>query len=127
MFDSEDETYWLVSPNDYEVWKKKQTSTEDPHPQPVTPTEAGEPKPKFGYPESTVETIKEITISGTANAVAFNQLFSSFIMPLKENDVKIEFRIKAKSKADYPITKNSQQYKIVKESASQMGFDLDED
>ena len=40
---------------------------------------------------------------------------------------KIEFTIKAKSKPNYPLTENSQQYKIVKESASQLGFDLEQE
>jgi len=52
-------------------------------------------------------------------------MFSSFIMPLKENDVEIEFVIRAKTNKDYPLKENSQQYKIVKESAIQMGFDVE--
>jgi len=48
-------------------------------------------------------------------------------MPVKENDVKIEFKITAKSNKNYPITENNQQYKIVKESASQLGFKFDEE
>ena len=48
-------------------------------------------------------------------------------MPLKENDVQIEFKITAKSNNNYPITENSQQYKIVKKSASQLGFKFDEE
>ena len=128
MFDVEDETYWLVSAGDFEIWAKSQVEPDDgsgldtsvvdtPVGGPTEVTEEGEEP----YEE---KAFAQIVVSGTANAIAFNQLFSSFIMPLKENDVKIEFKITAKSNKNYPITENSQQYKIVKESASQLGFDL---
>ena len=130
MFDVEDDTYWLVSPDDYFVWQKSQIPADDtPETDEHVPSPSGEgtaSQPgEIDIPNSE-KNISQLTISGTANALAFNQLFSSFIMPLKENNVKIEFKITAKSNKNYPITENSQQYKIVKESASQMGFELDE-
>ena len=128
MFDVEDETYWLVSTKDYDVWIASQVPSSAPEPEPIPPTgKPGASAPEPGPSAPSEKAIKEITISGTANALAFNQLFSSFIMPLKENDVKIEFTITAKSKPNYPLNKSSQQYKIAKESASQMGFDFEED
>ena len=130
MFDVDDETYWLVSTKDYEAWIASQLPSGGSEPviEPLSPTDLPFPDPQPEESSVTTEKVlKQITISGTANAVAFNQLFSSFIMPLKENDVKIEFTIKAKSKPNYPLTENSQQYKIVKESASQLGFDLEQE
>ena len=130
MFDVDDETYWLVSTKDYEAWIASQLPSGGSEPviEPSSPTDLPFPDPQPEESSVTTEKVlKQITISGTANAVAFNQLFSSFIMPLKENDVKIEFTIKAKSKPNYPLTENSQQYKIVKESASQLGFDLEQE
>lgn len=132
MFDIEDETYWLVSPNDYHQWKSKQstgTSTSVPI-TPVAPTNTGATSTTSdgaATKDDGVKTFNRISIKGRANAIAFNQLFQSFIMPLKENDVEIEFKITAKSKPNYQITENSQQYKIVKESASQLGFELEEE
>ena len=131
MFDVEDETYWLVSTDDFQIWQDVQdksennSTTAEPAPDSIAP--GSKPKTEDVVISEGEKEISLLVISGTANAIAFNQLFSSFIMPLKENDVKIEFTITAKSKPNYPITKNSQQYKIVKESASQMGFDLEED
>jgi len=130
MFNVDDEMFWLVSTKDFEDWKNSQG--------PAMPNNET-PKNSMGNNSVNEDTpgvspaidkpnteIKRLTITGKANAIEFNQLFSSFIMPLKENDVEIEFKITAKSKTDYPMTENSQQYKIVKESASQMGFDLEE-
>ena len=133
MFDIADETYWLVSAGDYEIWAKNQEKPEQGIGgvgAPVTGATVGgatDTPPEGDDASGEKRTISKLSISGTANALAFNQLFSSFIMPLKENDVKIEFKITAKSNKNYPITENSQQYKIVKESASQMGFELDEE
>ena len=132
MFDVEDETYWLVSSGDYEKWSKNQAMPEEYISGAAasdTGGTVGETTDILEEGEDAVEKkiISKLVVSGTANALEFNQLFNSFIMPLKENDVKIEFKITAKSNKNYSITENSQQYKIVKESASQMGFKLDEE
>ena len=131
MFDVEDETLWLVSPNDYEAWINSQKEAKG---ESTTYPPGGENKGTGPVNEKPGEldppsekSINSLSISGKVNAIGFNQLFSSFIMPLKENGVEINFTITAKSKQDYPLTKTSQQYKIVKESASQMGFDLEEE
>lgn len=131
MFSVEDETYWLVVPTEYEVWKKAQeesSSLPDVMPEEEKPSGTSEPLGEITKePESTTRKFSKITVSGKANAVGFNQLFSSFIMPLKENGVEIEFKIIAKSKDNYPLTENSQQYKIARESARQLGYDFDEE
>jgi len=130
MFDIEDETYWLVSSDDFETWSQGQAKpVNTPGGDDTTSTGEGTGDTRIGGggdDPGEEKRISILTVSGTTNAIGFNQLFSSFIMPLKENDVKIEFKITAKSNKNYPITENSQQYKIVKESASQMGFDLEE-
>jgi hypothetical protein len=48
-------------------------------------------------------------------------------MPLAQNNIEIEIRIKGKSTTAKPLTENSQEYKIVKESAKQLGLNFDED
>ncbi len=131
MFDVVDETYWLVVPSEYEAWKKIQEESTSPptvEPEEDKPSGVDEPTSETTKEhESTIRQFSRITVSGKANAVGFNQLFSSFIMPLKENGVEIEFKIIAKSKENYPLTENSQQYKIAKESARQLGYDFDEE
>ena len=132
MFDVEDETFWLVSSGDYESWKRSQETESASADSPDSDIHVGtvseaEPDPHPSGVGEPVRKIQKISVSGRANAIVFNQLFNSFIMPLKENDVHIEFTITARSRPNYPITENSQQYKIVKESARQMGFEVDEE
>lgn len=135
MFDVEDETYWLVSIDDYQEWKSETTQNIPASATSIdnVDTDGVSIQPSSPSTDDDVvvsdndELISKLSISGKANAVTFNQLFNSFIMPLKENDVKIEFTITAKSKPNYLLKKTSQQYKIVKESATQLGFDLEED
>jgi len=131
MFDVEDDTFWIISAEDYRNWeetqKKSEVGSNQSETYQVTSTTSIPVLPIHGTSEVIEKKFNKISIIGKANAIAFNQLFQSFIMPLKENDVEIEFKITAKSKTNYPLTENSQQYKIVKESASQLGFELDEE
>jgi hypothetical protein len=48
-------------------------------------------------------------------------------MPLAQNNIEIEIRIKGKSTTAKPITETSQEYKIVKESAKQLGLNFEEE
>ena len=133
MFDEKDEIFWIVTPGDYEGWKAEQRKEDEG----VKKMELGEAAEQGVEtmvsrgvdtvdPEvSAIREFSKVMVRGKANAVLFNQMFSSFIMPLKENDVEIEFVIRAKTNKDYPLKENSQQYKIVKESAMQMGFDVE--
>ena len=43
------------------------------------------------------------------------------------NKIEIEVKIKGSSTQANPITENSQQYKITKESAKQLGLDFEEE
>jgi hypothetical protein len=71
--------------------------------------------------------IKTVTISGKVGVENYTQLFASFVMPLAQNGVEIEIRIKGKSTTAKPLTENSQEYKVVKESARQLGLNFEED
>lgn len=51
-------------------------------------------------------------------------LWPSFINMLKNNRLKIEVKFTAKNTEASPLTENSQTYKSVKESASQLGLDI---
>ena len=68
---------------------------------------------------------RSITISGKVIFEQYQQLFTSFIMPLAHNNIEIEIKIKGKSTGMKPITESSPEYKIVKESAKQMGLNLE--
>jgi hypothetical protein len=48
-------------------------------------------------------------------------------MPLKDNKVEIELKIKGTSTHQNQITGNSQQYKIARESASQLDLYFEEE
>lgn len=74
-----------------------------------------------------VKVFRSIHISGKVPFENYNQIFTSFIMPLKDNQVEIEIKIKGKSTKAKQITENSQEYKIIKESAKQLGLDLEEE
>jgi len=132
MFDVEDLTYWLVD--------------KTLRPQPAVPVEVGttggEPPFTNGMPrpnpvitneqesqesEAASERIKSITISGRVPLERYTQVFNSFIMPLAQNNIEIEIRITGKSTQAKPITTSSQEYKIVVESARQLGLRVEEE
>ncbi len=73
------------------------------------------------------KSIKSVTISGKVPFEQYTQLFTSFIMPLAQNNIEIEIKIKGKSTQAKPISENSQEYKIIKESAKQLGLSFDEE
>ena len=57
----------------------------------------------------------------------YNQVFTSFIMPLRENQVEIEIRIKGKSNGQSRITEGGKLYQVIKESAKQLGLGFEEE
>ncbi len=57
----------------------------------------------------------------------YSQLFASFIQQLRDNDVEIFIEIKGKSKQSAPIAENTNNYKIPKESAKQLGLKFEEE
>ncbi len=131
-FDVQDETYWLVDPS--EVQEEKSEGATDPlqidpsayRPSPVDSPSSG-PVEVSKEPLTEIKQFKSICIKGKIDVANYHQVFSSFIMPLKDNNVEIEIRIKGKSNAGAPITEQSPSYKIVKESAKQLGLDFEEE
>lgn len=130
FFDVTDETYWVVDKN-----LKPQPQQSPPQPQspddnvaspaptPTNPATTNTGKEDAG----TVKQFKSITIAGKVPLEQYTQLFNSFIMPLAQNNIDIEVRIKAKSTSAKPIKESSQEYKIVKESAKQLGLNFEEE
>jgi hypothetical protein len=125
LFDVNEVSYWLVD--------KSQIPAPESTPNPE-PTPGGTiPEPTLGAvkePEPTGtenRTINTITVSGKVPMEQYTQLFQSFIMPLAQNNIEIEIRIKGKSTSAKPLSESSQEYKIVKESAKQLGLNFDEE
>ncbi|TRX01375.1 DUF499 domain-containing protein [Flavobacterium gawalongense] len=125
FFDLNDTSYWLVD------------KSQKPAPEPAAvpePTLGGTiPTPTTGVvnepPPGTTETkkVNSISVSGKVPLEQYTQLFQSFIMPLAQNNIEIEIRIKGKSTTAKPLSESSQEYKIVKESAKQLGLNFEED
>ena len=54
--------------------------------------------------------IKALVVSGKVDIANYSQVFQTFIMPLAQNNVEIEIRIKGKSTTARPLTENSPEY-----------------
>jgi len=66
----------------------------------------------------------KVTINGTVASENFNQLFTSFVQTLRNNNLKISVNFTAQSTEANPLTENSATVKSIKESASQLGLDF---
>lgn len=123
-------TYWLVDKSLKPAPQPTATATsgnEDDTPLPVL-NDDGLPTPKVtNTDELTTKKFKAITVSGKVAFEQYTQLFTSFIMPLAHNNIEIEIRIKGKSTNAKPLNETSQEYKIVKESAKQLGLNFEEE
>lgn len=129
FFDITDDQYWLVSPD---IIPKVDTAKPSvPSAYPSVPANSGSIDPNISNdpgPEPSQERIfNAITISGKVPLENYTQLFTSFIVPLMSNNIEIEIKIKGKSSLAKPISENSQEYKIIKESAKQLGLKLEEE
>jgi len=135
FFDVEDENYWLVHKNNYLTSLSTHSSS------PANNTSSGlsesltafeSASERYGIenkntPSSVSEKeIRSLKVSGKVLVEQWATLFSSLIRPLIDNDVEIFVEIKGRSKKSVPLTDTSQSYKVVKESAAQLGLDFEE-
>ncbi|MFZ4400748.1 MAG: DUF499 domain-containing protein [Bacteroidales bacterium] len=133
FFDVTDNTYWLLEKSKIpqkQTEIPKQESGDNPIITPIVNDELTETNTIPGNSKTdTTESrkVKSITISGKVPLEQYTQLFNSFIMPLAQNNIEIEIRIKGKSTYAKPLTETSQEYKIVKESAKQLGLNFEEE
>jgi len=77
--------------------------------------------------ETTIQTAKQfktLRITGKVALENWPQILQSFLLPLKDNRVSVNIEITAKATDATPISENTQNYKITKESASQLGLDF---
>ncbi len=122
-FEISDLNFWLVDKSLYKPEPKPE--------QPGGPNEPGGEKPIISTPPiaqpTGVKTFTSITVSGKVPLDQYTQIFNSFIMPLAQNNIEIEIKVKGKSTKAKPITESSAEYKIVKESARQLGLNFEEE
>ena len=134
FFDVNDATYWLVDKSLKPQPQQPAESAEEEY-EPLPPTLDGTREtfrgravPEGGRNETdAARTFKSITVSGKVPLEHYTQLFNSFIMPLAHNNIDIEIRITGTSTRAKPITESTQEYKIVKESAKQLGLNFEEE
>lgn len=114
FFDVTQGGFWLVDKSLYAPASKPgdKVSNGQEEGRPISP----------GCDETRAKTFKAITVSGKVDLANYNQIFTSFIMPLSSNQVEIEIRIRGRSTEATPLTETSPQYKITKESARQLGL-----
>jgi hypothetical protein len=130
FFDVQDASYWLV--------EKSQKPQVAPMPEPIPGGDQGKPYTPNPSPSSDnsisdpgqgpgSKNIRSVEISGRIPLEQYTQIFNSFVMPLAQNNIEIEIRIKGKSTSAKPITESSPEYKVVKESAKQLGLNFSEE
>jgi len=124
-FDVTDETFWLVDESLYQPEEVTPTHPEDFNGDGGGPTATEDDEAAEEEDVEDLTVYKSLKISGTVGLENYTQLFSSFVRPLSNNNVKIEVTIKAQSTEANPITENSNQYKITKESANQLGLNFE--
>jgi len=120
-FSVDDDTFWIVDKSLYKPVEEPEPG-ESPKPEPEPDTAGGKD------PGTSEKEFKSVTISGMVDVANYSQVFSSFITPLVANNIKIEIKIKGSTTKTNPLTESSTQYKIVKESAKQLGlkFEVEE-
>ncbi len=130
FFNVQDETYWLIDKSEVPI---EQPVGSKSAPGSTATGQADAANNSNATPTSddadnvTAAVIKALTVSGNIPFEYYTQIYSSFIQPLIHNDVQIEIKISGRSKPSKTITENSQEYKIIKESAKQLGLRLDEE
>jgi hypothetical protein len=131
FFDVDDPTYWLVDKTlkPLPQTEESTTTSDSNNDQPETFNEPVKNKGDDNQLEVKTDSkkYKSITVSGKIPLESYTQLFNSFIMPLAQNNIEIEIKIKGKSTQNKPLNDTSQEYKIVKESARQLGLNFDEE
>lgn len=134
LFDVQDPTYWLVDKSLYQPKPAPGTNgSGDENPDMPGATgvdESGQPitvsPPSTPGQVSGPRPVQTVTIHGRVDIAHYSQVFTTFIMPLNQNGVEIEIRIKGKSTAAKPLTETSPEYKLVVEGARQLGLTVDE-
>lgn len=123
MFDATDPTYWLVDKSLYKPEEKGKLDKPAGE-QPGTNVEEEGGTAGDDTNQQKVKGFKEISITGKVALENWPQILQSFLLPLKDNHVSVNIEITAKATEATPISENTQNYKITKESASQLGLEF---
>lgn len=128
FFDVEDSSYWLLDKSLMPVAGPPSVSVSPPTTGIVPPIPpAGTGNDGKSPSETPANILKSLTISGHVPLEQYTQLFTSFIVPLMQNNIEIQIRIKGKSTVAKPLSQSCQEYKSVKESARQLGLNFEEE
>lgn len=124
FFDVTSPDFWLV---DKSLYQPETPEIPVPEKPPVPyPEKGGTGSPDAGNEDpTTTKEFKTVTISGKVDVANYSQVFTSFINPLMKNNVEISITIKGKNTNAAPLAENSQHFKIIQESASQLGLDFE--
>lgn len=124
FFDVTSPDFWLVDKSFYQ--SETQEILKPEKPKKPYQEGGGIKSPDVGNETPTLtKEFRAVTISGKVDVANYSQVFTSFINPLMKNNVEINITIKGKTTNVAPLTENSQQYKIIKESASQLGLNFE--
>ena len=116
-----DPDYWLVDKSVAKEEPAPGTQQEPETPKPTPPAGTGdEPQPTPGDTKH----FKKIRISGSVPKEQWTQLWTSFLVPLKDNGLHITVEFEAQTTSKNPLDENSHVIKCVKESAAQLGLDF---
>ncbi len=134
QFDVLDQTYWLLDSSLHQAVIPIVSLTPGGE-NPVLPGPSIFSEPPIGVsvdgeatiPVSGPRRIKTVVVSGRVDIANYSQVFQTFIMPLAQNNVEIEIRIKGKSTVARPLTETSPEYRIIIEGAQQLGLSVDEE
>lgn len=124
FFDVTETTYWLVDKTQIPVVTPDASPSDESTGAGSTPETVKEENGDEIAKDTqiVVKSYKAITISGKVAPENYSQIFSSFVQPLINNKIEIKIEIKGKATEASPINENTMNYKITKESASQLGL-----
>lgn len=127
FFEVTDATYWIIDKSNYKDKIDTNISPDRPEPGSSGPEIGSDNTGGKGIEVGTEKKYKSVKISGRVAVENYNQIFTSFIQPLVKNNIEIRIEIIGKNTQANPITENSIQYKITKESAKQLGLRFEEE
>ena len=107
--------------------KSEESSTDEQSSAWNSPTGEKSEHTDYSQPVDEIRKFKSIKVSGKVPVERWTDLFSSFVVPLKNNGLEIEISFKAKTTSSNPLDESAQIYKVVKESAMQLGLNLEEE
>lgn len=127
FLDVTDPQYWLVDKSINNQPKSEESSTDEQSSAWNSPTGEKSEHTAPSQPVDELRKFKSIKVSGKVPVERWTDLFSSFVVPLKNNGLEIEISFKAKTTSLNPLDESAQIYKVVKESAMQLGLNLEEE